>query len=280
MKTVLEEIVYDRSSSISLLVNPDLRDFFFWHFHPELELVFIDGVNGTRHVGNHLSKYEGNDLVFIGSYIPHLNFDYGVKGDYEKIVVHLHPNFLQTTWDFVPEMAHIEDLLDQSRWGVAFGRQTKSIAIPMIRELPFMPTFERFTYLLRILEILAKAEDRELLHETPVDTRHSQKAQKRLQEIYSYVDEHHHEKIEIAQIADHVHLTKEAFCRNFKKMTKLTFTDFVNHYRIDIAKKMLLQDYKVGEVCFACGFDSLSYFNRTFKKICGENPLSFKKGHS
>ena len=72
-------------------------------------------------------------------------------------------------------------------------------------------------------------------------------------------------------------LTNEAFCRYFKKMTKLTFTEFVNHYRVDTAKKLLLHDKNITETCFACGFESLSYFNRVFKRVSGENPNAFKK---
>ena len=89
MKLQLEEIDPTGSSSFRILVNPNLSNLFFWHFHPELELVFISGTNGTRHVGEHISAFEQWDLVLIGSNIPHLNFDYGVKGPYEKIVVAL-----------------------------------------------------------------------------------------------------------------------------------------------------------------------------------------------
>ena len=74
----------------------------------------------------------------------------------------------------------------------------------------------------------------------------------------------------------HLKMTKEAFCRYFKKMTKLTFTQFVNHYRIDIAKKLLLQGNTISEVCFQCGFESLSYFNRVFKKVTGTSPTGFR----
>lgn len=52
------------------MVNPNLKDFFYWHFHPEHELVYIEGTDGNRHVGSHLLRYEYSDLVLIGSYIP------------------------------------------------------------------------------------------------------------------------------------------------------------------------------------------------------------------
>ena len=64
MKIQLEEIKPDLFSSFHLILNPRLNDFFYWHFHPEFELVYIEGINGTRHVGDHISRYEFNDLVF------------------------------------------------------------------------------------------------------------------------------------------------------------------------------------------------------------------------
>jgi len=60
-------------------------------------------------------------------------------------------------------------------------------------------------------------------------------------------------------------------------MTLLTFTEFLNQYRINQAKKLLLMDKNVTETCFESGFVSLSYFNRTFRKVTGGNPLQFKK---
>lgn len=56
----------------------------------------------------------------------------------------------------------------------------------------------------------------------------------------------------------------------------MTFTDFVNQYRIDMAKNLLMQDKNITETCYAVGFESLSYFNKLFNKIVGENPSGFK----
>jgi hypothetical protein len=70
MKIRLEEVKPDADSSFRIL-QPKLNHLFYWHFHPEYEIVFIEGANGTRHVGDHLAKFEGSDLVFIGPNIPH-----------------------------------------------------------------------------------------------------------------------------------------------------------------------------------------------------------------
>jgi len=60
----------------------------------------------------------------------------------------------------------------------------------------------------------------------------------------------------------------------------MTFTDFVNQYRITQAKTLLLQDKTISETCYEVGFESLSYFNKLFKRITGENPSVFKKRYA
>lgn len=277
MKTQLEEIQPDNDSSFHIMVNPRLNDFFFWHFHPEFELVFIDGASGTRHVGEHISRYEDSDLVFIGSNIPHLNFDYGVKTDYEKTVLHIHPKFLKEAFYNTPELSSIHQLFEKSRYGIAFGSEAKKLVGERMKKLHLLPKFEQFLEILQLFQILANVSDTELLHNQPVENQHNRKEEERLKSIYQFIDDNFQRKIEIEEVAELSRLSKPAFCRYFKKMTRLTFTEFLGHYRINQAKKMLRLDKNVTETCFECGFESLSYFNRTFKKVTGENPMSFKK---
>lgn len=279
MKTELEEIARASDRSVRLMVNPNLSDFFFWHFHPEFELVYIEGASGTRHVGEHISRYEGSDLVLIGSYIPHLNFDYGVKTAYRKMVVHIRPDFLQQAYTSTPELGGIQQLFARSQHGVAFGAKVKAELGPRIQQLHTQPPFPHFLELLAILQALFESDEQVLLHPQPVKNQFTQKDQERLQRVYELVDRAYQRKIGIEEAAQLTHLSEAAFCRYFKRMTKLTFTEFVNHYRIDKAKKMLLMNKNVTETCFDCGFESLSYFNRTFKKVTGENPLTFKKSY-
>ncbi|WPP49440.1 helix-turn-helix domain-containing protein [Catalinimonas niigatensis] len=279
MKTELEKIIPDKNSSLSLMVNPKLSDFFFWHFHPEYELVWIKGSDGNRHVGQHFSRFKGSDLVLIGSYIPHLNFDYGITTPYEEVVVHIRQDFLKHTATNAPELEVVQQLLELAQHGIAFGEKTKDIVGPRLKKLPENSHFEQFLELLSIFHVLMLAEDKELLHSEPVKNQYTRKDQDRLRAIYAFIDNNYQQRINIEEVADLSHLSKAAFCRYFKKMTRLTFTEFVNHYRIDRAKKLLLLDRNVTESCYACGFESLSYFNRTFKKVTGKNPLSFKKEH-
>ena len=278
MKIALEKISPSNvNSSFSWLINPKLNDFFYWHFHPEYELVFIEAPEGTRHVGEHISRFAESDLVLIGSNIPHLNFDYGIKTDYTKTVLHIQLHFLENAFENTPELKAIEKLLEQSKLGIAFGKDTKKELGGLFKTAHELPYFEQFLVILKILKILGESSDYVLLHKEVPKNQYNKKEQERLKRLYQFIDEHYQRKIEIEEVAQLSNLSHAAFCRYFKKMTKLTFTEFLNHYRINQAKRLLMLDKNVSETCFECGFESLSYFNRIFKKITSENPLAFKK---
>jgi len=277
MKIQLEQIRTDDKSSFRLLHNPRLNDLFYWHFHPEFELVYIEGANGTRHVGDHISKFEESDLVLIGSNIPHLNFDYGIRTDYNKEVLHVSPNFKNTVFNEIPELTDIFKLFEMSQHGIAFTGETKKEVGKLLKKLYLLPPFEQFLQVLHIFEILASSKEFTLLHEKQVVTKYNQKQQHRLRNIYAFIDENYHRKIAVQEVAALSNLGKEAFCRYFKKATGNSFIGFLNQYRISQAKRLLLAGKNVGEACYDCGFESLSYFNRTFKKVANENPSQFKK---
>jgi AraC-like DNA-binding protein len=280
VKIQLEAIRPHANSSFHILVNPRLSDLFFWHFHPELELTYIVGANGNRYVGSHVSKYQGSDLVFIGSNIPHLNFDYGIKEtNYEKVVLHILPDFLDTAFDKIPELATIKAFFEKAAYGIAINGTTKNLVGPRLQKIHLLSGFELFSEVLQIFQVMASSTDIELLHDKPVKNQHNKKGQERLKILYRFIDEQYQRKIDIAEVAALCGMSKEAFCRFFKQTTRLTFTDFLNQYRVNRAKQLLLLDKNISEVCYESGFESLSYFNRVFKKITTMNPLAFKKAH-
>ncbi len=280
MKIKLEEIRPDVNSSFRLLLTPHLNDFFYWHYHPEYEIVYIERASGTRHVGEHISRYENSDLVFIGPHIPHLNFDYGVKSDYHEVVVQMREDFLGPNFVNIPEFSDIAVLFERGRKGIAFHGETKHKAGEKLNCLSGLQHFEQLMELLSILQLLATTTEYTLLNSRPVEHQYNLKEQQRIHRIYQHIGENYHRKISIEEVSDLVNLTDAAFCRYFKKMTRLTFTEFLNQYRVNQAKKLLLLNKNVSEACFESGFESLSYFNRMFKRITGENPIQFKKSYT
>ena len=280
MKIQLETITPNTKSPFRLLHNPKLSDLFYWHFHPEYELVYIEGATATRHIGNHISTYEESDLVFIGSNIPHLNFDYGVHTDYQKEVLHIKPSLKNNVFNEIPEFSDINNLFHNSSRGIVFTGKTKKEIGNRLKKLHTLSPYLLFMESIQILKILASSNDFIYLHEKPFINKYSKKEKERLGLVYAYVDENYQKKITINEVASLCNLGKEGFCRYFKKATGKTFINFLNHYRISQAKRLLLLGKNISETCYDCGFESLSYFNRTFKKITSENPSNFKKNIS
>jgi AraC-like DNA-binding protein len=274
---IKKEVVLASPGQSFKLFKPSLRNYFFWHYHPEYELVYVEASNGIRHVGQHVSSYMESDLVFIGQNIPHLNFDYGIKTEYKQIVVQLKENFLGDAFHETPELAFIEKLFERSYLGLSFTGRTK---IGVAEKLKYMQTvghFDQLLCLLQIFQMLATSDEVIELndHDTGIKLFLNDKI--RMGAIYKYIHANYNETPDVNKVAASVHLSTPAFCRYFKKQTKITFTDFVNQYRIEQAKTLLLQGKNISEACYEVGFESISYFTRLFKKITDHNPSAFKK---
>ncbi len=278
MKLNLEQIHPDNDSSFRFLLTPKLNEVFYWHFHPEIELVYVEADKGIRHIGDHISTYEGCDLALIGSYIPHLNFDYGVKATVETVVIQFPETYFEAGLARIPELQKVVDLMERAKTGIAFTGETKRIAGVRLKKLQYMDRFHQFMELMSIFQFLALSDEYEDLEVRPISSQTILKQQERMHRIHQFVEMNFQKLIDTQQIAEEVNLTLPAFCRYFKKATKLTYTDFVNQYRVQYAKKLLIQDKNVTETCFECGFESLSYFNRIFKKFAGVSPSAFGKG--
>lgn len=278
MKIQKEIIEFEKGKSFKLF-SPGFKNCFFWHYHPEIELVYVEAVNGIRHVGKNISGFTDSDLLLIGANVPHLNFDYGIQTECNQLVLQMRENFLQDIILPVPEFENIKNLLERSYLALSFSGETKKIVVEKLQLMKDKNSFESLMGLIEILQILADSTEVKELNKEDTRIKWFLNDKIRMGTIYDYIHENHDKKPNVNEIAEIVSLSTPAFCRYFKKQTNMTFTDFVNNYRINQAKVFLLKDYSVTEVCFQVGFESLSYFNKLFKQHTGETPSEFKKKH-
>ena len=94
-----------------------------------------------------------------------------------------------------------------------------------------------------------------------------------------FIEEHHTEDISLGQVAAAVHTSIFYFCKLFKKVTGINFTEYVSRVRTEKAKNLLLNpNLRISEIAYEVGFQSLTHFNRVFKNIVGESPTDYR-GH-
>lgn len=250
----------------------------FWHFHPEIELVFIDHGNGKRHIGNHISYYNDGDLLLIGSNVPHYGFAGRLTKNESEIIVQFLPEFLGDSFMETVELDPIYKLLQKSRQGLSFSGETKAEVGLMLADLLKLRGFKRLIKLLSILDRLAQSTDTETLNVTGVFLEVYNNEHDRMTLIYDFVSSHFMETIELSNIAKVVSMTVPAFCRYFKKVTNKTFTQYVNEYRIVHAQKLLSEnDMSITDVCHSSGFNNVSHFNKQFKIHTQKSPRDYRK---
>lgn len=277
---IQKEIVLPGPGQSFKLFQPSLKNYFFWHYHPEYELVYVEAVTGIRHVGQHISSFMESDLVLIGPNVPHLNFDYGIETEYHQIVVQLKQNFLGDAFKETPEFSKINELFEKAYLGLSFTGETKRTVAKMLEKIQVLPHFEQLLNLLEVFHTLATSREVIELNEKDTSVKLFMDDKIRMGSVYQYIHANYDKDTDVNVVAANVHLSTPAFCRYFKKQTKMTFTDFVNQYRIAQAKTLLLKDLSVSEVCYEVGFESLSHFNKLFKKLTGHNPSVFKKQYA
>lgn len=271
----LEELDYADGRSFRIMKNVKLSDFYFWHFHPEIELVYINASKGLRQVGIHSEEYTDGDLVLIGSGIPHLNFDYQLIEEYDIIVIHLLSDFLK--YEKVSyELQPIVDLIRKSKYGLSFSPSIKHRIGQLMFKVAEKEGFAQYLGVLNILNLLSEDDGAYTLHDHPYENQPIWKEQFRLKDLYQHIDENYMNEISLSEAAEICHLSKEAFCRYFKKATKTTFVTFLNRYRIAQAKRMILSNEPISRVAYKCGFENLAYFSRVFRKVTGESPTGFR----
>ena len=93
----------------------------------------------------------------------------------------------------------------------------------------------------------------------------------------AFIQEHQTEELSLGQVAKAVNMSSYYFCKMFKKVTGINFTDYVARVRIEKSKNLLLNpNLRVSEIAFEVGFQSLTHFNRVFKKILGQSPTDYR----
>jgi YesN/AraC family two-component response regulator len=93
----------------------------------------------------------------------------------------------------------------------------------------------------------------------------------------AFIAEHQTEDLSLGQVAKAVNMSSYYFCKMFKKVAGINFTDYVARVRIEKSKNLLLNpNLRISEIAFEVGFQSLTHFNRVFKKILGQSPTEYR----
>jgi AraC-like DNA-binding protein len=284
MKPHLLKIPKEDEHSFS--VRYDIVSFFYnkWHYHPEIELVYIIEATGRQFIGDSIHHFKNNDLILIGANLPHLwrcDEKFLVKGSrlkVEAIIIHFLPECFGPGFFKLPENKGMFRLFQMAQMGVRIKDQTGISVGNLMRQLVTAKNSERIILLLQIMNTIAESNETKTICSEGLTFQYSASEAERLNTIYQYILNNFTKEISLEQIAKVAHLTPNGFCRYFKSRIKKTFSRFLIEVRIGHACKLLAEsDKPVADICYECGFNNFSNFNRHFKQIARRTPLNHRK---
>lgn len=287
MKPVFEKI--NKQEDHSFFIEEINRPYFTdqWHFHPEIEILYVIEGFGTRYVGDSIESFFPGDIVLVGANTPHVwasNQEYMnpennlvTKG----ICIQIQEEFIYRIISIIPEFKFLRSYLQKSKRGIQFPKSGNQKLRRLMEKIATEGEVGRVISLFKIFENMVFFKNSKTLSSPSFRLDNLNSADKnRMEIIYRHVIENYRNKIFIEEVASSIHLTPHSFCRYFKSRTNKSFSTFVNEVRIGNACMMLIDgDLSVSQICYETGFNYLSNFNRQFKKIKGLTPSEFQKNY-
>ncbi len=262
------------------------RDYFpkhqsIWHYHEELELVYVKKGSGTLFVGDRIKSFQPGIVVLIPSQIPHYwLFDEITKEDQNEpidcVVVHFINDFGIQNFVNTPEISSLKPLLELSFKGKLMQVEPNGDFDRHIQSCLNSNGLAKLFHLLEGLSLLQQADSEELISENYSILNQSED-QFRMNSLMGYIRQNYKHKIMLKDLAKVAGMTENSFCRYFKQKTGKTPVQFINELRISHACFQLKNNnLNLKEICYDSGFNNFVSFHKSFKTITGMTPGQFR----
>lgn len=247
------------------------------HQHEETQISYIFKGSGSLVLGDTISSYKTGDIIVIGENLPH-----AFKSDQTNLADALMLTLFFTKSSFGKGFFAIADLYNTNEFfqdvvhGIKLTSNRKKI-ICIFQKLKENNKIERIASFLNILNLIILAEKRPL-SSFVYRKKYTDGDGKRMRAVIDHAMEYFYEPISLDEIAEKASMSKNAFCRYFKKRTNKTFFQFLIEIRIENACKILYsqKELPVSSIAESCGFKNISNFNRKFKELKGITPTEYK----
>ena len=283
MKILQTEITPAHNSYITVIERDDQYFKSPFHFHPEIELVYIRESYGKRVIGDKIEPFCAGDLVLVGSNLPHvwLSDEYfhqeTAKERAKSVVLYFNKEIFGEGFYNLREVEKINTLFRNAQRGLKITGATHDTIIAIIEKLVSKTGFERVLGLLEILHVLSIAGDLEFINSDTYSGVVYNKDSDRLADVFKYINTSFGSDITLNDVAKKANLTPQSFCRLFKKRMDKHFMEYLNEVRISHACRYLMDtDCSISEIAYMSGFKTVSNFNKVFKENTGYCPTSYR----
>lgn len=283
MKPVLEYLPLERDHSFVV----KYFDYKYyptpWHYHPEYEIVLVTESTGKRFIGDNFSSFAPGNLAFIGPNLPHtyqndeayLQPDSNLRA--KSIVIHFSEESLGKDFLNLPEAQALLNLFNRSVNGLDVTGDTAVVVSEKLEEIVGLSGLRRWLCLMDILVTLAESKELTQICKTSM-IGNNERESNRLSLVMNWILQHYEKNIRLAEAAAICEMSENAFSRFFSQRTRKSFSGFVTELRLHKACKLLKEnELSVTSICYDCGFNNISNFNRQFLKEYHMSPVQYRK---
>ncbi len=248
------------------------------HQHEEIQISLIEKGQGTLIVGDTISDFKAGEVLVLGSNLPHVfKSDSDLAYKSKMITLFFTRESFGSSFFELEELRSCELFFKKSCFGFKVSKPSNSLK-DLFLSLANDSKFERFIKLLTIIKQLSSGR-RSMLSSFVYEKQLSDSEGERMRNIMEFTTKNFQHTIQLDQVAQVANMTKNSFCKYFKKRTNKTYFRFLNELRVEHASGLLTnsKDTSIADIAEKSGFQNISYFNRTFKGIKGLTPSAFVK---
>lgn len=254
-----------------------------WHYHPEYEIVLVTESTGKRFIGDHISDFQPGNLALLGPNIPHTYknddkyYETGSALRAKSIVIHFTEASLGDDFLKLPEANILNRLFERSTHGLDLFGETYQKVSKKLYDILSLSGLKRWLCLTEILLDIAESKRAQPITQTP-HIGYNNKESKRLCNVFDWITANYEKEIRLSEAAQIAQMNENAFSRFFSLRTRKTFSGFVQELRLKKAAKLLVEDdLTITQVCYECGYNNVSNFNRQFLNHYQMNPMKYRK---
>lgn len=253
------------------------------HRHAEMELNFVENCTGNRRIiGDSIEVTDRYDLVLMGSGLEHTWEQHEcTSNDIREVTIHFSRDLFSDAILTKTHFKSMADLISKADVGVAFGMKSIMHVYDRINELVNMePGFDSVIKFIELIHELSLCSDYKLLATSTFAHTSSTSDSRRVQRVKDYIDANFRDEIRLPVLAEIANMTPTAFSRFFKLRTHKSISEYIIDVRLGHAARLLADStMAVVEICYRCGFNNISNFNRIFRKRRGSTPTEFRENY-
>lgn len=253
------------------------------HKHKEYELNFVENAKGARRiVGDSIEQLDTYDLALIGNDLEHVWEQDLCKGKkIREITIQFDSNLFGESFLGKNQLNSIAKLLENAKNGIAFEMHAIMKVYGLLDEITkIQPGFYRVMKIITILYELSIDSNYHILSSSSFAHSKINSDSRRVQRTEEYINKNFNKELRLNEIADIAGMSATAFSRFFKLRTSKTVSDYIIDIRLGNAARQLADStMSIVEICYSCGFNNVSNFNRIFKKKKGCSPKTFRENY-